>query len=166
MNKLVVIALLAGGLYFGYQNNVFDAILNFGDDGAIEDPVFARMSVELRAEGREVEGIVIGKMRSQQDCEDRLDVELRDLFAQCPNCEVGSVACADDIASRELSYFDQTPTHLTYLHGAPGNPDEREFAMIYWGLTVQEARLMCSIMENMMSREYAGTLSCIQEHDV
>lgn len=166
MNKLFVIALLAGGLYLGYQNNVFDAIANFGEDGPIEDPVFARMSVDLRADGREVEGILIGKMRSQEDCQQRLDMDLRDMFAQCPDCQIGSVTCSDDIAARELGYFEQTPTHLTYLHGAPGDSDEREFAMIYWGLTVQEARLMCSIMENVIAREYQGELSCIQEHDV
>jgi hypothetical protein len=166
MNRLFIIALLAGGLYLGYQTGLVDRIRDLGDNAAIEHPVFARMSLDIRAEGREIEGIVIGKMRSMPECEQRTRRELRGLLEQCPQCRVGSASCTDSLATRELAYFEQRPTHLTYLHGTPGKRDEREFALIFWGLTVNEARFFCTLMERELAGEYAGALDCIREHDV
>ncbi len=166
MNKLFVIALLAGGLYLSYQQNLFDELLNLGRSGPIENPVYGRMTVDIRADGREVEGIFLARLRSENECQERMDTEVRDLLKQCPACRLGSASCSTTIAEREVRYFEQTPTHLTYLHGAPAGADEREFAMIYWGLTVAEARMICDLMENIVSDMYRGDLTCVQEHDI
>ncbi|MDX5333197.1 MAG: hypothetical protein LPK58_04035 [Gammaproteobacteria bacterium] len=168
MYKLIVIALLAGGLYYSHENGHLDGLGNFmsADSGEIRNPVYARLSVDIRAEGREIEGIAFGKMRSQAECEQRTQQEMRDMIRQCPQCEMSEATCTDSLAKRELAYFAQRPTHLTYLYGRPGSRDEREFAMIFWGLTVEEARMLCTMVEQGLSREYSGELSCIREHDV
>lgn len=165
MNKLVIIALIAGGLYWSYQNNLLDRLPGFEPDGPIEDPVFVRMTMEMNVEGREIEGILVGKTRSHSDCEERMERSFRGLMAECPQCRVGEAACLDDIASRELRYFDRKPTHLAYLHGSP-SAGEREFAVIFWGLTVQEARLACEMGKQAAAQNYRGELTCIREHDV
>lgn len=168
MYKLIVIALLAGGLYYSYENGHLEGLGDFmsADSGEIQNPVYARLSVDIRAEGREIEGIAFGRMRSQAECEQRTQQEMRDMIRQCPQCEVSEATCTDSLAARELSHFEQRPTHLTYLYGSPGSRDEREFAMIFWGLTVDEARMLCAMVEQGLSREYSGELSCIREHDV
>lgn len=168
MYKLIVIALLAGGLYYSHENGHLDGLGNFmsADSGEIRNPVYARLSVDIRAEGREIEGIAFGKMRSQAECEQRTQQEMRDMIRQCPQCEMSEATCTDSLAKRELAYFAQRPTHLTYLYGRPGSRDEREFAMIFWGLTVEEARMLCTMVEQGLSGEYSGELSCIREHDV
>jgi len=54
MNQLFVIALLAGALYLSYQQQLFDGLRDLGGNGAMEKPVYGRMTVDIRAEVRDL----------------------------------------------------------------------------------------------------------------
>lgn len=163
MKKLIVIAALAAGLYYGYQQGHFESIL---ENETIENPVFLRMNIEIEEQGRRIEGVLIGKMRSHAECESQEDNALRNLWNECPVCRLKSAICSDTIPVREARYFDKVPTHLTYLHLEPDNSTEREGSVIFWGLTVQEARLACQAAKQDIARRYSGELTCVEEHEI
>jgi hypothetical protein len=150
-----------GAGYFAYQNFL-------GPDAGIDpmaDPVYGRMSYTQTIGSREVEGIVLVKTYSQEDCQERGRLAIDKMMVNCSNCGTADLQCLDALPKRESGYFDKKPTHLSYLVAEPGIRDERAGAVIIWGLTTDEGRQACDMMKNQLKQRYAGTLSCVRDHD-
>lgn len=164
MKSILIIGVIAVVAYFGYQK--FSEQGGFSSlQGPQGEPVYARMTATQAIGSREVEAVVIVRTHSQEDCEQRGRRAASSLLVNCKDCEQTQIQCLGSLGTRESGYLEKRPTHLTYLVGEPGARDEREGAMIFWGLTVDEARQLCDYARQELSKRYAGTLTCIRERD-
>lgn len=161
MRTLLFLGLVIGAGYFAYQNYLGP---NAGID-PLAAPVYGRMSVTQTIGSREVEGIALVKTYSQEDCEKRGRRTINQMMVSCKNCDIAELQCLDELPKRETGYFDKKPTHLTYLVAEPGIRDERAGAFIIWGLTSDEGRQACDMMKKQLKQWYAGTATCVRDHD-
>jgi hypothetical protein len=158
---LLFLGVVIGACYFAYQNFL-------GADAGIDplaDPVYGRMTVTQTIGSREVEGIVLVKTYSQEDCQTRGRSAIDKMMVSCKDCATAELQCLDALPKRETGYFDKEPTHLSYLLAEPGMRDERAGAVIIWGLTTAEGREACDFLKNKLTQRYSGTVTCVRDHD-
>lgn len=161
MKSLLFLGVTIAAAYFAYQNFL-------GPGAGIEpltDPVFGRMSVTQTIGSREVEGIVLVKTYSHEDCQTRGRRAIDKMMVSCNNCATAELQCLDALPKRETGYFDKKPTHLAYLVAEPAMRDERAGAVIIWGLTEKEGREACDFMKNKLAQRYSGSVTCVRDHD-
>lgn len=161
MRTILFLGVVIGAGYFAYQNYLGP---NAGID-PLADPVYGRMSVTQTIGSREIEGIALVKTYSHEDCQTRGRRSINQMMVSCKNCDIAELQCLDELPKRERGYFDKKPTHLSYLLAEPGIRDERAGAVIIWGLTSAEGRQACDMMKKHLKSLYAGTVTCVRDHD-
>ncbi|WP_341676195.1 hypothetical protein [Niveibacterium sp. SC-1] len=128
------------------------------------NPVYAETRVTMDAGSTTIEGVMLGQALDDADCRKQLRVIEAEMSATservCPTCKITTSTCKTDLVPRYAKLFDNEPTHLSYISLARGTPDEREYRMIYWGLTVQQSEQLCSIVPHLQKKR-AGTVRCV-----
>lgn len=164
MRSILSIGALVLIAYFAYEH--YSGTGGFPVfDGPEGEPVYGRMTATQTIGSREIEGIVIIRNHSREECEQRGSRAAQGLLVNCRDCDQAEVQCLDNLSPRESGYFEKRPTHLTYLVGEPGKRDERAGAIIFWGLTVDEARQACDMLKSKLAQQYSGPLTCVRERD-
>lgn len=166
MKKIIIVILVIGAAnYFWRQHK------QQGQDGlaqnpeVIVNPVYAEARMTMESPGRSVEGVMIAKTADQSDCQKHIQLLERQLAKQipdvCPTCKLQSSECKAELPSRYAKLFDNVPTHVTYLSFARGDRSEREFRLIYWGVTAQESDGLCEgVSEAQKGRK--GAVTCVR----
>jgi hypothetical protein len=157
MKKIVVILLIVCAGYYFWQRQHQQAQ---GPD-VIANPVYAEMRIKMAFPGREVEGVMLGKTADQADCQKHTQELERVTTTACPTCKVQTSECKTELASRYTKFFDNVPSTVTYLSLARGDRAEREFRVIYWGVTLAESDKLCEIAPA-FQKGRKGAVTCIR----
>jgi len=136
---------------------------------AVSNPVYAETRMTVDASGTLIEGVMLGETMDDADCQKQLKIiesEMNEMGSRvCPTCKIQTSVCKSELLPRYAKLFDNEPTHLTYLSLAKGSPDEREYRLIYWGLTVQQSEQLCKIVPGMQKRR-VGAVKCVHASSV
>lgn len=154
MKTLVMLAVIGALGYFGYGRLIAPK--------SIPDPVFAEIRVDIKSGGREIEAAIFGKTSDTGDCHDRTEKVRSHLRANCPECQLKSSECKTTLAARYAKFFDDQPSHATYLSLDRSNPWERDVRLIFWGLTGSEGDTICEHMRQMFLKIHSGPTRCIR----
>lgn len=160
-NILVVLVVLAAAGYLWKQNHQKSPAPE-----ALANPVYAEARVAMSVAGRDVEGVMVGKTVSQADCEKNLEAFAQSIERHspelCPSCKVSVKSeCKAELAPRYAQLFDDEPTHVAYLSFDRGDESERDFRLIYWGVTVDESERICNSAAK-FQRGLKGKVRCIR----
>jgi hypothetical protein len=163
-NILVVLIVLAAAGYLWKQNHQPAQASEVR-----ANPVYAEAHVKMNVQGRDIEGVMLGKTVDQADCQKNIETLTRHVEEEspkfCPSCTVHVTSeCKADLAPRYAILFDNLPTHVAYIRFAQGDPSEREYRMIYWGLTVQESEKLCGASARLQQGR-KGTVSCVHARE-
>ena len=159
-NILVVLVILAAAGYLWKQNH-----RPAQAPEALANPVYAEAHVKMGAGGRDIEGVMLGKTVDQADCQKNIETLTRRVEEEspkfCPSCTVHVTSeCKTELAPRYAMLFDNKPSHVAYIRFAQGDPSEREYRLIYWGLTVQESERLCGASSRFQQGR-KGAVSCV-----
>ncbi|WP_417069185.1 hypothetical protein [Niveibacterium terrae] len=163
-NILVVLVILAAAGYLWKQNHQ-----KVQAPEVLANPVYAEARVKMNVQGRDIEGVMLGKTVDQADCQKNIETLTRQIEEQspkvCPTCKVNVTSeCKADLAPRYAILFDNQPTHVAYISFAKGDPSEREYRLIYWGVTVPESERLCSGL-SVFQRGRKGPVSCVHARE-
>lgn len=128
----------------------------------IVKPVFAEIRVKMEVGGREIEAAMFGKMADEADCRQRAQNVRSHLEANCKYCVSKSIECKADLLPRYAKFFDDTPSHATYLSLTRSNRGERDARLIFWGLTGAEGDAVCDQMKQIFRKIHSGPARCVR----
>ncbi len=100
-------------------------------------------------------------MVSQEDCDDRSNRYLDNLFEKCESCFLKQIECHSNIDKRYSRLFQGHSTYTTYLSLERGHRYERNGRMVIWGLTAAEAELVCKKIKDKVKEKYSGSVRCV-----
>lgn len=163
-NILVVLIVLAAAGYLWKQNHQKSLAPE-----VLANPVYAEARVKMNIQGRDIEGVMLGKTVDQADCQKNIDTLTRHVEEEspkfCPSCTVHVTSeCKAELAPRYAILFDDQPTHVAYIRFAQGDPSEREYRLIYWGLTVPESERLCGASSRFQQGR-KGAVSCVHARE-
>jgi hypothetical protein len=156
MKALLALILLGALGYFAYGKYQADAVPT-----EIVDPVFAEMRVDVKAQGRELEFVLYGKMADEEDCRTRAGIVWDKAIAGCRECDLAVTNCRKELAPRYAKLFDDQPIRSTYMSFTRGNQDERDGRMVIYGLTADEGDAICEMIRKQAQAEYSGKVECV-----
>jgi hypothetical protein len=156
MKKIIVVLLIVGAAVFFWQRKQ-----QAQNPDVIANRVYAEMRIKMALPGREIEGVMLGKTADQADCQKHTQELERVTTAACPTCKVQTSECKTELATRYTKFFDNTPTTITYLSLARGAPTEREFRVIYWGISLEESDKLCAIAPA-FQKGRKGAVTCVR----
>ena len=163
-NILVFLLIIGAGAYV-WKNRQPDSAQKQSSD-VIANPVYAEARVKMSVMGREIEGVMLGKTVDQADCQKNIETIKRQMEIQsphiCPTCRVETTTqCKTELLPRYARLFDNEPTSVSYISLGQGDPSEREYRLIYWGVTVEESGRLCSAVPQ-IQRGRKGVVTCIR----
>lgn len=153
MNKILLILIVAGIGYFGYQRYL--------EKQVISDPIFAEARVSFDIQGRHVEGVFFGKTTNLRECHEWGEKARDKLVADCPLCTSSSIECKESLLPRYAKFFDDEPMTVTYLSANSSSSRERDMRLLFWGLNAEEGKVVCNLMQDKLKATYSGKLRCI-----
>ena len=154
MKSLVLLAIVVLLGYFGYQR--------LSASGPVADPVYGEVRVDIRSGPREVEAAAFGRFSDAEDCRQRNQKFSAHLRDNCPECQIKSAECMATLAARYLKFFDDQPSHATYLSFNRSKPWERDVRLILWGLTGTEGDAVCEQMRQVLAKLISSPAQCIR----
>lgn len=155
MKTLFVIAILGILSFYGYKHLQ-------QEPAEITNPVFVEIRINMAAGGREIEAAVFGRMADDADCRLRAERLRNHLEANCKNCVSKSIECKAALLPRYAKFFDDVPSHATYLSLNHASPAERDIRLILWGLTGAEGDAICDQMKQIFSKIHSGPAKCVR----
>lgn len=126
------------------------------------DPVYAEIRIERDVSGRQIEMAYFGKMDNESDCQEQASRFSNRMLANCEGCVAKTSECKTQLSPRYAMLFDDTPTSTTYLSMAKGSPSEREWRLVFWGLSVNESDMICDAVSNNMRKFQKGAVQCVR----
>jgi len=154
MKSIVLFVAVAIIGYFGYRH--------LSASNSIADPVYGEVRVDIRIGPREIEAAAFGRFSDADDCRqrnERFSAHLRD---NCTFCKIKSAECKATLATRYLKFFDDQPSHATYLSFNHSKPWERDVRFILWGLTGAEGDAVCEQMRQVIAKAVGTSSQCIR----
>ena len=164
MKKLIVFLLVVGALSFAWKSGLMREALG-RDPAVIPNPVYAVIRLRSQFRDRTIDAVALAKTFDQADCqrdsEDAVDRMTRHQDREGVLVwQLVSSECKSDLDSRNAKLFDNKPTFANYVSASPGDASEREFRLIFWGVTAAEGDLMCGEIPRVQDR-WHGTVTCI-----
>lgn len=168
MKNLIIVLLIAAGVYH-FWNKFQPSEASgpgFAAQEAIKNPVYAETRVKMDFPGgRSLEGVMLGKTYNQEDCEKHLQVLENDIKRWagkvCSDCKLQLSECKSELLPRYAQLFDNEPTNVTYISLARGDRSEREYRLIFWGVTVAESNQLCNAVPE-FQKKHKGEVKCIR----
>jgi hypothetical protein len=160
MKKIIMLVLVVAAASYFWQRSK-----QTQGPEVISNPVYAEARVKMDFPGRSVEGVMLAKTADEADCQKHIQIlerQLESLAASvCPTCKLQSSQCKAELPNRLAKLFDNTPTSVTYLSLARGERSEREFRVIYWGVTADESDRLCGAVSQ-FQKGRKGAVTCIR----
>ena len=162
MTKILILLGLLGGAAYWYKSQQ-QASLNPEE---IVHPTYAEIRWRLDVKGRSFDRILFAKVVNQQDCEKfstGLIAELTKIAAANPAEQwiLQSSECKENLLPRYAIFFEDKPTHVTYVKVARGDRREREARLIYWGVSADESNKVCDGISE-MAKNRKGAVTCVR----
>lgn len=159
MKKIVfALAIIAGG--FGWLR-----VLQQRNPEVIANPVYAEVRVTADAPRGPIEMVIFSKTVDQEECQRKIHVLggalPPEILDNCPTCKVVKSECKPELAPRYARLFDDEPSFVTYVSFARGGWTEREFRMIFWGVTAAESAQLCDALRPRAQKMRTGAVKCI-----
>jgi hypothetical protein len=159
MKKIIIaLAMIGGG--FGWLH-----VLQKRNPEVIAKPVYGEFRVKGDTPGGDIEAVMFVKAVDQQECQEGMRVlggplppELKD---GCPTCRIVKAECKPELAPRYARLFDDQPSFVTYVSIARGARTEREYRMIFWGVTAAESAQLCDAFQPELQKKRKGAVKCI-----
>ncbi|WP_105190111.1 hypothetical protein [Pseudoalteromonas sp. T1lg48] len=158
MKNLLILAALGAAIYYFYNNT--DTITSIITPE--REMVYAQARITYNLPGREIEMIGVGHRYKEGACDANL---VQDFVDQCVEenfCSHVTFECKESLDKRYASMLQQQPARTHYIH-LNGNRDARKGALIFWGLTDQEAKKVCTSITADINRknDWDMTAQCI-----
>ena len=153
MKNILIFLFIAGGAVVLWKRHQIPEV--------IENPVYAEIRLNLEGNGRQLEGVIFGKTTNEADCKNNLEVFESLAPKACPICKIAKSECKTELAPRYTKFFDNTPSSVTYLSLARGEPAERELRMIFWGVTLEESNKLCDAVPG-LQKGWKGAVKCVR----
>ena len=129
-------------------------------------PAYAEARVKIATPQREIEMVVVGEKPSAADCNSASGSYK--LPAICTggqlSCKLTKVECSDTLGDRYLNMIAGKPSVTNYVHFVrKDNGVERNYALVAWGLTVDESKGICEAMRAADAQKGAASenITCI-----
>ncbi|AXQ27842.1 hypothetical protein D0B54_03745 [Solimonas sp. K1W22B-7] len=124
-------------------------------------PVYIELRLSMDTPRGAVEGVMLGLANDDADCELQLQTARDSIGRTCEECRIKTSDCRTLLEARYAKLLDNKPTSVTYLSMAKGVDWEREYRMIYWGITVAESDSICDKAAKKL-RRHQGKVQCIR----
>ena len=152
MKILIVIALIAGGLYFVItKHSPFQTELT--------EPYFVEIRVKDKTTGVELVGF--GKMLSYEDCMGRAAIFWANAFKEIGKAEA-SASCNKELPKRYEPLFNNQQFRASYLVFEKGTESERDGRFVIYGVPSSIVSKECSKIINKIKQTYQGKVFCVQ----
>jgi len=158
---VVVVVAIAGWRWFrGHDAGSTDEVRPFAN------PVYAEVRAKITVEGRTLEQVALVETENAADC----SVQMRSMTEAVTRLPAGyagprpvivSSTCEDRLPPHLARLFQNKPTDASYLAAARGSAAEREIRVVYWGVSAEEADLVCKAASE-MGRGRKGAVTCIR----
>lgn len=163
---------LVAALIFGAVALVWKGVglVNGTDDSLnpaeIKNPVYMEIRITTENARRSFEAVALVKTANDADCERLSKNALQSLGLELDRARavpmtLKSVECKAELSPRNAQLFDNEPNVLTYISAARGSRVEREIRWIFWGVSVQESDMVCSMVPE-LQRNLKGKVRCIR----
>lgn len=129
---------------------------------ATAEPAYAEIRIERDVSGRQIEMAYFVRMDGESDCETQA-VKIRDrMLRNCDSCVPKTLQCKAELAPRYALLFDNVASSTTYISLARGGPAEREGRLVFWGISVAEADMVCDSLVGQLQKGQTGRVQCIR----
>ncbi len=156
MFKIVLIVAVI--VFLGYQ------FFSAGNNGSVGEgkPMYGEARIHLNESGRNVDFVLVAKMTSAEDCQNRLRRIWTKALQSCTNCQFKSTECKAELSRRYKKLFDdQQLDTIYYLRAQRGNDSERDGRMVVWGLNKVESKEVCNTIKAHLKVNYQGNVACV-----
>ena len=157
-NIIIVVVVVATAMYFWNSHQ-----LEAANPKVISNPVYAEVRMELDAQGRSFEEVILAETVDAADCQQYSKALQAKAMRQNENglaWKLKSSECKAELESRAARFFENKRTEVSYLSLARGDRMEREVRVVYWGVTTDESDRVCAGVSQMQI-ERKGAVTCI-----
>ncbi|MFY8273135.1 hypothetical protein AAEU32_03280 [Pseudoalteromonas sp. SSDWG2] len=114
--------------------------------------VYAKALVKYKIASREIELIAVAHNYKDAQCDENLVKEALQHCVADQYCSQATFTCQETIESRYQDLLEEQPARTRYVH-LTGKNDDRKGAIIVWGLTDSEARVVCDRIRAGVARD-------------
>jgi hypothetical protein len=164
MRNFIILLLILGALALLRNWGHWNASEVSGQS-PISNPVYAVIRFRTDIHDRTIDAVAYARTNDETECQHGSDKMVERVLnperSNGPAWTLQSSECKTELDAHSAKLFDNKPINVAYLSAAPGGGTEREFRLIFWGVTVQEGDLICDQAKRVQD-QWTGTVTCIR----